>query len=601
MERLGDIFLILFICLTSSICNSQNQRIADSLASEFQELQKGDSIYFAVLSKLCYNESDPVAKLKYSKELFISAKELSNPRFEMNGSIFIGLAHMRLSNYELALESFFHSLEIASRHQYTLQAGQTQSSIADVYDITGNFANAKIYYDLAIESLVKANDSVAIATAYLNYGDALFNNNELESASSNFENSLEYFEELNSQEGVAFNLGNLGMVYAKQGKHDQAESNMNKAIETFEEMENYYPISIFLTYIADIYIEKNSKSKALAYASRSLELANTYDLKNEISNAHFKLHEIHNHFGAPDKALHHYQAHIAMRDSINNIKTVEALANQRTEFEVSQKQTELDLSEQKSRTNSIIAMGTGAVAGLFSLVALLLYRNNRFAKKTNKIIAEQKERSDNLLLNILPKETAEELKENGKVKAKRFESTSVLFADFVGFTKFSKNKEPEIVVETIDRYFRAFDDIVVELGLEKIKTLGDGYMCAGGLPVESEDHATRLIQAAIQMKAYVIQKYEDQSSDDSFGIRIGIHSGPVVSGVVGSKKFAYDIWGDTVNTAARLESHSEPGKINISEETYDMVKDNFACVPRTPRDVKGKGMMKMYFVEEALV
>lgn len=579
---------------------SQDQVIADSLFELVSSMDSQDSTYLITLYELSYYEMDPVRMLDYAERLIRESRSQSDLRFETFGYLSHGQAHMSQSNFEEALESFFNGLKLAIENGFFKHAGQFQSSIADIYNKSGNFKNAYTYYEAGIETLKKVNDSASLATLHLNYGDALFNNNELERAAENFEKSLDIFENLDYKEGVAFNWGNLGMVYAQQGKHSLAEENMNKAISIFEEMESFYPISVFLTYIADIYIEKGNILKALSFAGRSLDLAEEYGLKNEISGAHQKLSEIHEHFGYDEKAYHHYKAHIAMRDSINNIETVEALANQRTEFEVSQKQTELDLVDQRRKTQRIYSIAGLSGAGLLGLLATLLYRSNRFEKKTNKIIAKEKERSEKLLLNILPAETAEELKTNGKVKAKRYESASVLFADFVGFTKFSKNRPPEEVVETIDRYFIEFDNIVEAHGLEKIKTLGDGYMCAGGLPIESEDHAVKLIQAAQKMKKYVIDRKADENTPDSFGIRIGIHSGPVVSGVVGSKKFAYDIWGDTVNTAARLESHSEPGKINISTDTYQLVKDQFTCTERSAREVKGKGMMEMYFVKETM-
>lgn len=590
--------LCLFLVHLYSCCFSENQPIADSLAKvlEFLDIESSDYLY--TLNQLCNNETNKDKLLEYARDLINTAKRLDEPAYEIKGYMLAGQAQLRLSNYEKSLNYLLIGLKLAEQQELSKEIGQFQSTIADIYAESGNFTAAYQYYDKAIVQLIETGDSISIATLYLNYGDALYSDGQLTRASENFRYSNEIFYRLGITEGIAFSLGNLGMVYASQGKHKLAERNLNQSISMFEEMGNYYPISVFLTFIADIYLEKRDKLKSLNYAKRSLSLAELYGLKDEISHAHFKLHEIHSLFGSSSDALFHYKAHITMRDSINDIETVEALANQRTEYEVSQKQAELDLVDQKRKTNSVIAMGTGVGAGLFSLVALLLYRNNRFTKKTNKIIAEQKEKSDKLLLNILPKETAEELKTNGRVKAKRHDSVSVLFADFVGFTKYSRDMEPEVVVETIDRYFRVFDDIVVDLGLEKIKTLGDGYMCAGGLPKASTDHALRLVQAAHKMNDYVKETATDTSTTDSFGIRIGIHSGPVVSGVVGSKKFAYDIWGDTVNTAARLETHSKPGHINVSQETYDLIKDKFTCTPREAQDVIGKGMMDMYFVEE---
>jgi class 3 adenylate cyclase len=200
-------------------------------------------------------------------------------------------------------------------------------------------------------------------------------------------------------------------------------------------------------------------------------------------------------------------------------------------------------------------------------------------------------------LNILPEETALELKESGKVVAKRFESVTVLFTDFEGFTQYAENLSPEKLVESVDYYFSKFDAIIEKYDLEKIKTLGDSYMCAGGLPFETEDHAYRMILAAQEILDFVQHSNrENPFNHTRFNIRIGINTGPVVAGVVGTKKFAYDIWGDTVNIASRMESNSVPGKINISENTYALTKKAFDCEYRGEVEVKNRGMMKMYFV-----
>jgi len=179
---------------------------------------------------------------------------------------------------------------------------------------------------------------------------------------------------------------------------------------------------------------------------------------------------------------------------------------------------------------------------------------------------------------------------------------TVLFTDFEGFTRYSEHLSPEDVVKTIDFYFSKFDEIIEKFDLEKIKTVGDAYMCAGGLPIPSEDHAHKVVLAAIEIINFVNQaKSKLDLQLAQFDIRIGINTGPVVAGVVGSKKFAYDIWGDSVNIASRMESSSESGKINISENTYELVKDKFNCKFRGNIEVKNRGLLKMYFVENQIL
>ncbi|HSF44537.1 MAG TPA: adenylate/guanylate cyclase domain-containing protein, partial [Chitinophagaceae bacterium] len=226
-----------------------------------------------------------------------------------------------------------------------------------------------------------------------------------------------------------------------------------------------------------------------------------------------------------------------------------------------------------------------------------LFQRYKFTQEANKIIEAEKKRSDTLLLNILPEETAQELKQNGKVLAKKFQSVTVMFTDFQGFTQYATYLEPEVLVSTVDFYFSKFDQIIEKYGLEKIKTVGDSYMCAGGLPFPSEDHAFKMIQAAMEIEQFICETQNDPTNDKiRLNIRIGINTGPVVAGIVGTKKFAYDIWGDTVNIASRMESNSLPGKINISENTYQLVKDLVDVEYRGELHVKNRGAMKMYFI-----
>lgn len=207
-----------------------------------------------------------------------------------------------------------------------------------------------------------------------------------------------------------------------------------------------------------------------------------------------------------------------------------------------------------------------------------------------------KHKSDELLLNILPSEVAEELKEKGHTEARLFNNVSVLFTDFVGFTKAGERMSPQELVDELHVCFRTFDEIISKYRIEKIKTIGDAYLAVAGLPATDEQHALNVTRAALEIQAFMKER-KSRLGDKTFEIRIGIHSGSVVAGIVGIKKFAYDIWGDTVNTAARMESSSEAGRVNVSEPTYMLIKERFECTYRGMIDAKNKGEMNMYFVE----
>jgi class 3 adenylate cyclase len=209
----------------------------------------------------------------------------------------------------------------------------------------------------------------------------------------------------------------------------------------------------------------------------------------------------------------------------------------------------------------------------------------------------EKAESERLLLNILPEAIAQKLKANpGEAIAERFDSVSVLFSDIVGFTPLSETLSPEEMVEWLNEVYSDFDALVQEHDVEKIRTIGDGYMVAAGVPFERVDHAVALARLALDMRAQfeALPPVHGHKAE----VRIGINSGPLVGGIIGTHKFQYDIWGDTVNTAARMESHGVPGRIHVSTATYNLVKDHFTCEPRGTIDVKGKGEMETWFVEQ---
>lgn len=218
-----------------------------------------------------------------------------------------------------------------------------------------------------------------------------------------------------------------------------------------------------------------------------------------------------------------------------------------------------------------------------------------------EMVRDEHQKADNLLLDIFPAETAAELKEKGYVKAKSYPAVTVMFTDFVGFSAFARTLSAEALVKQVDFYFRAFDGIIRRHQLEKIKIIGDSYMCASGIPVPDPGHAAKVVQAALDIQQFVLQHRETKLEEYgyAFDIRIGIHTGSVVSGVVGSRKMAYDIWGETVNIAARMEQMCEPDRINISEATYAMVRDAFDCTYRGRFPAKHVGEVDMYYIENA--
>jgi adenylate cyclase len=252
-------------------------------------------------------------------------------------------------------------------------------------------------------------------------------------------------------------------------------------------------------------------------------------------------------------------------------------------------------------------MTTYIMGGVIALLVFLLYRANkakkRFAgelRERNALVEEKRRRSEQLLLNILPQAVAAELSFRNTVAPRRYESATVMFVDFVGFTATAEQLSPEELVRQINHYFSSFDQLINRRRIEKIKTSGDAYICASGLSDRNE-RPEEMLQFAIDIQAFMKKTKEESMANGKpwFEARIGIHFGPVVAGIVGVKKFAYDIWGDTVNIAARMEEASESGRINVSEKVYELLKNTFKFEPRGKINAKNKGEIMMYFVAES--
>jgi adenylate cyclase len=575
----------------------QDQKIADSLVNIYHKDRLTGTDMLELLRNLSFNElNDSELSLKYAEELIALSKLEKNNIYLYRGYLRKGKNYEKSGDLELALEAYFKSATIAVDAEYISGQGIAYMSIAAVYSVTGNSGNAESYYNKSIQILRNTNDSISLASALLNAGDNFINTSKFEDALQYFEESGRIFKNMDYEVGMAYNLGNTGMVYAEQGKDALAEANINEAITILEKLEDYYPISVYLTYMSDIYLRQNDFTTALIYANRSLELASIYDLKEQISNANLQLSKLYEQAGKPEEAFKYYRNHIRFRDSVNNIDAVQQIADLRTDFEVSQKQSEVDLLNQKRENQRIINIAASITSVLIILLAIGLYKRYIFTRKTNAIIEEEKNRAETLLLNILPEETALELKQNGKVQSKKFESVTVLFTDFKGFTKLVESVEPNRLIRSLDFYFKKFDEVTTKYGLEKIKTIGDSYMCAGGIPKVCEMHASKVVHAAREIIELVGSELKARDDLLHFEIRIGIHTGPVIAGIVGLKKWQYDIWGDTVNIASRMESKSEPGRINISETTYYEIRDEYPCEYRGEVEVKNRGALKMYFL-----
>jgi class 3 adenylate cyclase len=274
------------------------------------------------------------------------------------------------------------------------------------------------------------------------------------------------------------------------------------------------------------------------------------------------------------------------------------------ELVIQRQKNEVDEAKRVQEKSDYIRNILALVAIFVLLLATLFFARYRAKRKTanelsskNAVIEEEQKRSNNLLLNILPPAIAQELKTRNKVAARKYDSATVMFVDFKGFTNLAEQLSPEMLVEELDYCFSNFDRIIGQYRIEKIKTIGDAYMCASGLS-DMNASPSDIVKAALEIQDFMLGHKAERLSRGMpfFEARVGIHVGPVVAGVVGTKKFTYDIWGDTVNVAARMEETCEPGHVNVSEDAYWLTKYEFEWHNRGKIAAKNKGMMDMYYV-----
>lgn len=251
--------------------------------------------------------------------------------------------------------------------------------------------------------------------------------------------------------------------------------------------------------------------------------------------------------------------------------------------------------ERSEKNRSLLEQMWDRNSKLFQTLNTEIENQTALIQQQHQQLERERQKSENLLLNILPRTIAQRLKENQSVIANHFNSTTILFTDIVGFTKLSENLTPSELVQFLNQIYSSFDNLVEKYQLEKIKTVGDAYMVAGGFPEPRLDHVEAIADFALEMQES-LPKFHTKKNQ-SVSARTGIHTGPAVAGVIGTKKFSYDVWGDTVNTASRMESHGIQGEIQVSHETYNVLKDKFVFTKRGMIKIKGKGQLMTYLLQ----
>ena len=628
--------LLLVIVFTSKLYAEQD--VSDSL-QKLISTTKSDTTTVNLLIALSksYFNSDPTAAIRDAEMAKKMARQLNFKKGVALAGKNIGLAYYMQGKYVEAINNWQYALSVFDTIGDKVGVANMLSNQGAVFFNQGDEAKALELHLKSLKMSEELNDSLRILTSLNNIGIVYLNKPRT------YDKALEYF--IRSYEmGIAikdpYSIGqaatNLGETYFKKGDDSTALIYLNKSLEAFDADEDK-PYS--LNYIGRVYVHQKNFSQAIKYHNDAFQIAKKLDAKLDMTQSfvgiaqaqygngnvkssietYLKAVEIGRSLNSTAEIKDAYEGLalayadqsdfsnafkyqtllLSIKETIYNINTDKKLGTLQFGFDLEKKQGEINLltKDQQLKDQAIKRQKLIRNAFIGGFAVVLLFAGI-FLKQRMRI-SKEKKRSDELLLNILPEETAEELKATGTAKTKSFDSVSVLFTDFKNFTQASEKLSAEELVSEINYCYSEFDKIVTKHGIEKIKTIGDAYMCAGGLPVSNTTHPTDVVAAGIEMQQFIARNKKDREEKGLpfFELRLGIHTGPVVAGVVGTKKFAYDIWGDTVNTASRMESSGETGKVNISGSTFELVKDKFNCKHRGKVQAKNKGEIDMYFVE----
>lgn len=502
-----------------------------------------------------------------------------------------------------ALEYSLRSLKISEKLGDKLRIFSALNAIADVYSGKLATRDTALGYLLRALPLAEEIDKESYGVIAENIGDMYYDKKEDDVALSYFNKAISVLGDVPSS---CFAYNGIAKIYLRKGNTEEALKNNRKALGIAEKSGDKLFIMQSLMEIANTYSKKNDFTTALNYFNRSEVLANELNAKSDQKKLYEQVSKTYEKMGDFKKA-YTYQAKLTnINDSLFNEATEKKLGALQFEFDLEKKQNEINLLT-KDKDLQIVQTKRQKFAknafmiGLFLAftIAVLIFRSYRVKVKTHTLVDKQKNEIEHLLLNVLPKEVAKELQLTGRATPRHYKSVSVMFTDFRGFTTLTDHMSPDELVAELDSCFYAFDAIIEKHNLEKIKTIGDSYMCAGGIPVEDEMHVLKIVKAGLEIQQYISENNVRRLEKglEPWYLRIGIHVGPVVAGVVGKMKYAYDIWGSTVNIASRMESNGEPGKVNISSATYELVKDYYQCSYRGKISAKNIGEIDMYFIE----
>ncbi len=559
---------------------------------------------YNTIALIYQNKGDISIALEYYNNGLKIAQEIDYKEGIAGACNGLGSIYKNNGDIPKALSYYGKSLKIAEEIGDKTRTANYLNNIATLYYSQNEYAKALDYFNRSLKLREALKDKAGVASSLNNIGSILLKQNDTSKAENAFYTALKIQEKIGNKEGIAMSYNHLANLYQK---------NVSKALEYYtksltlrKEIEDVQGIANTLVKIGNLYLAQKDYNQATKYTLESMTYSKKIGFPASIKNAANQLSTIYKLTGNYKAAIENYELYITMRDSISNQENRKAAIRNQLQYEYGRKATADSIKVVNDKREVAIQLQHEKTQRIFlyaGLVLVLLFAGfmfNRFkvTQKQKHIIAKEKHRSEELLLNILPSEIAEELKQKGDAEAKLHHNVSVLFTDFKGFTQVSEKLTAKELIAELNYCFIAFDNIMHNYNIEKIKTIGDAYMAVCGLPLADDKHAQNSIDAAFDICSFMTTYKNERIAQNKpyFEVRIGIHSGDVVAGIVGVKKFAYDIWGDTVNIASRMESSGEPGKINISETTYQLVKQKYNCEPRGFIEAKGKGKLSMYFV-----
>jgi class 3 adenylate cyclase len=481
-------------------------------------------------------------------------------------------------------------------------AHNTLHNIAMCYGYLGDTEKALEYYAQSLDERKALKDTLSMLYSYINIGVLYMGMDSTQSALEYFDLSAETARAMNDQRVLGYAKINRTDIYFDEGEYDKGIQAAQAAQAAFRASGNTRMEQMGILAESRMHGMAGDYAKALELDRKYQDTSIVPDNLFYLSRYYDRMHNAHKGLGNYDSALVYLELkheHDLKTDNAGAAKELESFESEKRALQdsikaaeekaVLQAQHEETVGKKNRQRNWLIG---GAL--LILALAIGLYRR---WKRTRK----EKDASEELLDNILPSEISAQIKAKGYADSRHIENVTILFTDFKGFTTMAESMDPKALVEDLNVCFSEFDRIMEEFGIEKIKTIGDAYMAAGGLEGHDKDHTSRVIQAALKMRDFIEEgkAKKIEKGLPYFEIRLGIHTGPVVAGIVGVKKFQYDIWGDTVNTASRMESSGEAGKVNISQVSYHLVRDipSFSFESRGKIAAKGKGEMEMYFVE----